>query len=72
VLLVLSAGYAYAQFPRGFGGYGGLRGEQGDPAELPPAEMPDRQVAGCHILVFERSSRGQRLRLANRLSVGAA
>ena len=50
VLLVFSAGLAYAQFPRGFGGYGGLRGEQGDPAELPPAEYPDRQLAGCHIL----------------------
>ena len=49
-VLVLSAGLAYAQFPRGFGGYGGLRGEQGDPAELPPAEWPDRHVAGCHIL----------------------
>ena len=50
-MLVLSAGLAYAQFPRdGFGGYGTLRGEQGDPAELPPAEWPDRNVAGCHIL----------------------
>ena len=50
-VLVLSAGYAYAQFPRDFfGGYGALRGEQGDPAELPPAEWPDRQLAGCHIL----------------------
>jgi hypothetical protein len=45
VMLLLSAGVAYAQFPRGFGGYGGLRGEQGDPAELPPAEWPDRHVA---------------------------
>jgi hypothetical protein len=49
--LVLSAGFAYAQFPRDyFGGYGALRGEQGDPAELPPAEYPDRNLAGCHIL----------------------
>ena len=23
---------------------------QGDPAELPPQEWPDRNVAGCHIL----------------------
>jgi hypothetical protein len=51
VVLLLSAGYAYAQLPRDFfGGYGTLRGEQGDPAELPPAVMPDRHVAGCHIL----------------------
>jgi hypothetical protein len=49
-MLVLSAGYAYAQFPRDFGGYGTLRGEQGDPAELPPAERPDGHLAGCHIL----------------------
>ena len=51
VLVVLSAGYAYAQVRRDFfGGYGTLRGEQGDPAELPPAEPPDRHLAGCHIL----------------------
>ena len=49
-LLIASAGYAYAQFRRDFGGFGGLRGEQGDPAELPPAERPDRHLAGCHIL----------------------
>ena len=30
--------------------FGTLRGEQGDPAELPPHEWPDRNVAGCHIL----------------------
>jgi hypothetical protein len=47
--LIASAGYAYAQFPRDFFS-GTLRGEQGDPAELPPPEMPDRHVAGCHIL----------------------
>jgi hypothetical protein len=49
VLLIASAGYAFAQF-REFGGLGALRGEQGDPAELPPLERPDRHVAGCHIL----------------------
>ena len=51
ILLIVSAGYAYAQFPRdGLGGFGALRGEQGDPAELPPREWPDRNVAGCHML----------------------
>jgi hypothetical protein len=50
VSLVL-AGYAYAQFQQDlFSGFGALRGEQGDPAELPPAQWPDRDVAGCHIL----------------------
>jgi hypothetical protein len=49
--LIVSAGYSYAQFPRdGFGGFGMLRGEQGDPAELPPPQWPDRKVAGCHML----------------------
>ena len=49
--LIVSAGYSYAQFPRdGFGGFGVLRGEQGDPAELPPRQWPDRNVAGCHML----------------------
>ena len=47
-LVIASAGYAYAQFPRG--GFGVLRGEQGDPAELPPEQWPDRKVAGCHML----------------------
>ena len=27
-----------------------LRGEQGDPAELPPEQWPDRNLAGCHML----------------------
>jgi hypothetical protein len=44
---MISAGYSYAQFPRD--SFGLLRGEQGDPAELPPAEWPDRNVAGCHM-----------------------
>jgi len=49
--LIVSAGYAYAQFPRDvLSGFGTLRGEQGDPAELPPREWPDRNVAGCHML----------------------
>ena len=47
--LILSAGYSYAQFPREYAGLGVLRGEQGDAAELPPHEWPDRNVAGCHI-----------------------
>jgi hypothetical protein len=51
MLIVSAAGYSYAQFPRdGFGGFGVLRGEQGDPAELPPEQWPDRNVAGCHML----------------------
>ncbi len=50
-MLVLSGGYGYAQFGQNsFGGFGSLRGEQGDPAELPLDEWPDRNVAGCHIL----------------------
>lgn len=28
---------------------GNLVGEQGDPAELPPEQWPDRDVAGCHL-----------------------
>ena len=50
VALIVSAGYSYAQFPRDVAGsLGVLRGEQGDPAELPPREWPDRDVAGCHM-----------------------
>ena len=50
-VLIVSAGYSYAQFPRDvFDGFGVLRGEQGDPAELPPRQWPDRNVAGCHML----------------------
>jgi hypothetical protein len=50
-IVIVSAGYAYAQFPRDvYGGFGALRGEQGDPAELPPQQWPDRNVAGCHML----------------------
>jgi hypothetical protein len=33
-----------------FRDFGVLQGEQGDPAELPPLQMPDRDVAGCHML----------------------
>jgi hypothetical protein len=48
---ILSAGYSYAQLPRDvFGGFGVLRGEMGDPAELPPHERPDGNLAGCHML----------------------
>src|SRR5688500_14148595 len=50
-MLIVSASYAYAQFPRDvFCGFGVLRGEQGDSAELPPDQWPDRDVAGCHML----------------------
>ena len=49
--MITVAGYAYAQRQRDFfSGFGPLRGEQGDPAELPPREWPDRDAAGCHML----------------------
>jgi hypothetical protein len=49
--LLLTAASAYAQFRQdGSGGFGVLRGEQGDPVELPPPQWPDRDVAGCHLL----------------------
>ncbi len=48
-VMIVSAGYANAQFRQDFFG-GVLRGEQGDPAELPPQQWPDRNVAGCHML----------------------
>ena len=47
-LLLVSAASAYAQFGWDVG-FGGLRGEQGDPAELPPHQWPDRNIAGCHM-----------------------
>ena len=48
-VLVASVGYVSAQFrQRGFGGT--FVGEQGDPAEIPPKELPDRGIAGCHML----------------------
>jgi hypothetical protein len=51
VALVAGGGYSFAQYGRGpFGGFGGLRGEQGDPAELPPAQWPDRNFTACHML----------------------
>lgn len=49
IMLIASAGYSYAQFPRD-SVFGVLRGEQGDPAELPPSVWPDANVAGCHML----------------------
>ena len=50
-LLLISASYAYAQYRQDiFRSFGTLRGEQGDPAELPPAQLPDRDVTGCHML----------------------
>jgi hypothetical protein len=49
--LVASAVSSYAQFRRGnFRDFGGLRGEQGDPAELPPPQWPDRNFTACHML----------------------
>ena len=50
-LVVLAGGYAYAQYGDFFGGYrGGMRGEQGDPPEFPPAQRPDASVEACHML----------------------
>jgi hypothetical protein len=50
-ILIVSAVGAYAQFRQDlYGGFRMLRGEQGDPAELPPQVWPDRDVAGCHML----------------------
>jgi hypothetical protein len=42
-------GGGYAQFRQGLDNFA-LRGEQGDPAELPPKLWPDRHLAGCHML----------------------
>ena len=50
-IVLLSGSYAFAQFRQDiFRGFGALRGEQGDPAELPPQHLPDRNVPGCHML----------------------
>jgi hypothetical protein len=50
-IVATASGYAYAQFGREFSGaFGGLRGEQGDPAELPPPQWPDRNFTACHML----------------------
>jgi hypothetical protein len=46
LVVIASAGYAQDVFRD----FGVLRGEQGDPAELPPSQMPDRSFAGCHML----------------------
>ena len=47
---IVLAGVAYPQSRQDFlGDLGGLRGEQGDPAELPPELWPDRYLAGCHM-----------------------
>ena len=53
VAVLAMSGYGYAQFGRRgrtLEGFGGLRGEQGDPAELPPKEWPDRNLTACHML----------------------
>ena len=50
-MVTVAATYSYAQYGRRFfGDLGGLRGEQGDPAELPPPQMPDGNFTACHIL----------------------
>lgn len=49
--VIISGVYGYAQVGQDFfGAFGGLRGEQGDPAEIPPAQWPDGNVTACHIL----------------------
>jgi hypothetical protein len=50
ILSIALAAAADAQLQDFFRSVGPLRGEQGDPAELPPEEWPDRDVAGCHLL----------------------
>jgi len=50
VLPIALAAAADAEFQDIFRNLSVLRGEQGDPAELPPEEWPDRDVAGCHLL----------------------
>ena len=51
IAVIVSAGCVYAQSGLDiYSGLGALRGEQGDPVELPPQVWPDRYVAGCHIL----------------------
>jgi hypothetical protein len=47
VLATASSAYAQRDFFREFGG---LSGEQGDPAEIAPALWPDRGFTPCHIL----------------------
>jgi len=49
-LSIVLASAADAGFQDILRSVGVLRGEQGDPAELPPDEWPDRDVAGCHLL----------------------
>lgn len=50
--LLVSSGLAYAQFRQGRfpGGFGSLRGEQGDPPELPTDPPPDSDFPACHLL----------------------
>jgi hypothetical protein len=50
VMLGLTGSFGSAQFGRQGFGFGGLFGEQGDPAELPPPIRPDRAVGACHML----------------------
>src|SRR5213083_252693 len=49
-VLVISGGYTFAQFRQDNSSLEGLRGEQGDPVEVPPQDLPDRNLAGCHWL----------------------
>jgi hypothetical protein len=50
-MLIVSAGYSYAQFGRdGFGGFGALRGEQVIRRNCHRTSGRIRNVAGCHML----------------------
>jgi hypothetical protein len=49
-LIAASSAYVSAQFPQGLGGFGGLRGEQGDAPEFPPKDFPDRDFVTCRML----------------------
>jgi len=50
-ILAISGGHSYAQIGRGvFRDFGVLRGEQGDEAERPPQQWPDRNFTACHML----------------------
>jgi hypothetical protein len=45
IAVVVSTGYAFAQF-----GFGGFRGDSNMPARYAPAEMPDRYFVACRLM----------------------
>jgi len=59
IVLIASAGYAVAQLPRGvFGGFGALRGEQGDPADGRTTSERGAETAVAHFRAI-RDSHGR-------------